>query len=141
MKTTPHKPNNSEGRRERPVSSLLRSPESGAFFAVVVLSVVLTVLRQEFLSPTNLSFVARGFSFIAIAAMGMCFVIITGGIDLSIGSVMGLSGHCSIPFCQQLRPNYCNSAFTFCWSGSGPFQRSNDIKGKTRAIYHDIRHS
>ena len=92
MKTTPHKPNNSEGRRERPVSSLLRSPESGAFFAVVVLSVVLTVLRQEFLSPTNLSFVARGFSFIAIAAMGMCFVIITGGIDLSIGSVMGLSG-------------------------------------------------
>lgn len=45
-----------------------------------------------FLDWRNLLDVARAFSFIAIAAVGACAVIISGGIDLSVGSLIGLSG-------------------------------------------------
>jgi ribose transport system permease protein len=71
---------------------LIQSPETGALAAVVVLSILLTFANDNFLDLNNLTFVARGFSFTAIAAMGACLVIITGGIDLSVGSVMGLAG-------------------------------------------------
>jgi len=74
------------------IKALLLKPEVGTLLAIVVLSLFLTVTTTSFLTVGNLIFVARGFSFIAIAAMGVCFVIITGGIDLSIGSVMGLCG-------------------------------------------------
>lgn len=72
--------------------TFLRSPESGALISVVLLGLFLTLRTEQFLTVGNLTFVARGFSFIAIAAMGQAFVIITGGIDLSVGSVMGLAG-------------------------------------------------
>lgn len=70
----------------------LQSAEAGAFFAVLGLGILLTFISPQFLTVQNLTFVARGFSFIAIASLGACLVIITGGIDLSVGSVMGLAG-------------------------------------------------
>ena len=48
--------------------------------------------RGAFLTPGNLSNVLRQNAFIAILGAGMTFVILTGGIDLSVGSVVGLSG-------------------------------------------------
>lgn len=45
-----------------------------------------------FLDAKNLLDVARAFSFIAIAAIGACMVIVGGGIDLSVGSIIGLAG-------------------------------------------------
>ncbi len=69
-----------------------RSSEAGTLAAVVLLMVLLTFANNQFLTRDNLIFTARSFSFIAIAAMGACFVIIVGGIDLSVGSVMGLAG-------------------------------------------------
>ena len=70
----------------------INSAEAGALIAVIVLSFLLTLIRPQFLSLQNLTFVARGFSFIAIASLGAALVIITGGIDLSVGSIMGLAG-------------------------------------------------
>lgn len=70
----------------------LLKPEIGTIIAIIVLSLFLGIQRPSFFSFANLTFVARGFSFIALAALGICFVIITGGIDLSVGSVMGLCG-------------------------------------------------
>jgi ribose/xylose/arabinose/galactoside ABC-type transport system permease subunit/ABC-type sugar transport system substrate-binding protein len=46
---------------------------------------------EGFLTPSNLLTSARNFSFIALVALGATVVIISGGIDLSVGSVMGLS--------------------------------------------------
>ena len=66
--------------------------EFGVFLILLGLCVFLSILRRDaFLSIENLSYVARAFSFIAIMAFGECMVIITAGIDLSIGSVFGLS--------------------------------------------------
>lgn len=74
------------------VSKSLNSAEAGALIAVIVLSLLLSLVSPQFLNIQNLTFVARGFSFIAIASLGAALVIITGGIDLSVGSIMGLAG-------------------------------------------------
>jgi ribose transport system permease protein len=59
----------------------------------VAIALLLLVLVMHFASPFfltggNLQNVANNFSFIAIATLGITFVIITGGIDLSVGSMM-----------------------------------------------------
>jgi ribose transport system permease protein len=66
--------------------------EFNVVLAVVVLSAVLAVSSPAFLTPANLFGVMRAFSLTAIMAIGQTMVILTGGIDLSVGSIMGLSG-------------------------------------------------
>jgi len=61
-------------------------------FALVVLVVVIAILTPRFLSPLNLSNVLVQAAVITVVAMGMTFVIIGGGFDLSVGSVVALSG-------------------------------------------------
>ena len=60
--------------------------------AVVVICVVMAFLQEAFLTTANFYNITRNFAFIGIMAIGMVAVIITGGIDLSVGSVMGLVG-------------------------------------------------
>ena len=47
---------------------------------------------DAFASRANFYNITRNFAFIGIMALGMMAVIITGGIDLSVGSIMGLVG-------------------------------------------------
>src|SRR5215212_9220586 len=56
------------------------------------LGVALSFTTSTFFTSTNLLNVVLGFSWYAIAAFGATMVIIVGGIDLSVGSVMALSG-------------------------------------------------
>lgn len=64
-----------------------------AIFAALILEcAVLAVANDAFLTTGNISNVLRQNAFTAIIAAGMTFVILTGGIDLSVGSVVGLSG-------------------------------------------------
>ena len=86
---------------KRLIKTFSNSAEFGAVFAVIVLSIILTIAKSQFLTVQNLISVARGFSFIAIAAMGSCLVMITGGIDLSVGSVMGLAGVMATFLCSR----------------------------------------
>ena len=58
--------------------------------ALIVLVVVMTINEPTFGTTENAANVTRNFAPIGIMAMGMTVVIITGGIDLSVGSVMGL---------------------------------------------------
>ena len=51
-----------------------------------------TTGRDLFLAPTNIFNNLRAFSWIAVSAFGQCMVIITAGIDLSVGSVMAWAG-------------------------------------------------
>jgi ribose transport system permease protein len=67
-------------------------PEVGVFIILLAMMVFLTLYTDTFRKNTNISNILRDFSWIAIAAFGECMVIITAGIDLSVGSVMGLSG-------------------------------------------------
>lgn len=59
--------------------------------ALVAIMVVMAVLSPAFLSVGNLANVAKNFSFVGIVTLGVTLVIVTGGIDLSVGSVMALA--------------------------------------------------
>jgi ribose transport system permease protein len=59
--------------------------------ALIAIMIVMSVLSSAFLSPGNLANVAKNFSFVGIVTLGMTLVIITGGIDLSVGSTMALA--------------------------------------------------
>lgn len=65
--------------------------ESGVFFALIVLCMIMTLASPYFAKPQNLFNVARGMSTIAIMAIGMTMVIVSGGIDLSVGSLAAVS--------------------------------------------------
>ena len=64
----------------------------GTLLGLLSLCVVLWILTPYFLTLSNLLNVVEQSSVIAIMAAGMTFVIITAGIDLSVGSVLALSG-------------------------------------------------
>src|SRR5215470_5945981 len=74
-----------------PLTWLLSRQTFWVFLATVLACVALATVSEPFSSAQNLFNITRNFSFVGIAALGMTAVIITGGIDLSVGSVMGLS--------------------------------------------------
>jgi ribose transport system permease protein len=66
--------------------------ELGTFLLLVLLCVVVAVLNPRFLAPANLQNMARLIGAYGIFSIGLGVVIITGGIDLSVGSVFALLG-------------------------------------------------
>lgn len=65
--------------------------KSGALIGLVVLFVVISCLNSSFIEPGNLKNLLRQVSINALISFGMTFVILTGGIDLSVGSILALS--------------------------------------------------
>lgn len=62
-----------------------------AFIALILVVSVFSFLTETFLTPSNVLIVARQVAINAILGIGMTFVILTAGIDLSVGSVAGLA--------------------------------------------------
>ncbi len=62
------------------------------FISLALLFVVLSIASPYFLTATNLSSVIRQTAVINIMALGMTLVIVSGGIDLSVGSILAFSG-------------------------------------------------
>ena len=73
------------------LSALLKIRELNVLTALLVVGARISVFTPYFLTTDNLMGVFRSFSMIAIMSIGMVMVIITGGIDLSVGSVMGMA--------------------------------------------------
>jgi ribose transport system permease protein len=72
---------------------LLASQPFWITIAVAIICAVMSYLQPDsFASTDNFFNITRNFAFIGMIALGMTAVIITGGIDLSVGSVMGLVG-------------------------------------------------
>lgn len=63
----------------------------GIYVAFFLLVAVLTIVFPPFLKPSNIINVLRQTAVNGILAVGMTFVIVTGGIDLSVGSILALS--------------------------------------------------
>jgi erythritol transport system permease protein len=63
-----------------------------ALLALVALVIVFSLLSPSFLTSGNLVILSKHVALNALLAIGMTFVILTGGIDLSVGSIAGLSG-------------------------------------------------
>jgi len=61
-------------------------------FTLLALCLVTTLLTDRFLSPLNLTNILVQSSIMAVIAIGMTFVIIGGGFDLSVGSTVALAG-------------------------------------------------
>jgi len=70
----------------------MRHPAVFPLLGFIVLFVLMVFLSDSFFTVNNLTNVARQVSINAIIAVGMTCAILTGGIDLSVGSVMALSG-------------------------------------------------
>jgi ribose transport system permease protein len=66
--------------------------ELGMFVALAAMCLMLFVSNPDFLGPSNALNTMRQISMLGIYAIGIGFVIISGGIDLSIGSIIGLTG-------------------------------------------------
>ncbi len=62
------------------------------FLSLIILFVALSIASPYFLTANNLTSVARQTAVFNTMALGMTIVIISGGIDLSVGSILGLSG-------------------------------------------------
>src|SRR5262245_6044227 len=58
--------------------------------AIVALFIVVGLVNPRFLSNTNLTNIFSGNAYIAVAAIGMSLVIISGHIDVSVGSLIGV---------------------------------------------------
>jgi ribose transport system permease protein len=67
---------------------LFASQTGYVLIALIALIIIMNFASPYFFTEGNLQNVAKNFSFIAIATLGITFVIITGGIDLSVGSLM-----------------------------------------------------
>lgn len=64
----------------------------GPVLALIILVLLVTTLSPGFVQPTNLLNLLRQVSINALIAFGMTFVILTGGIDLSVGSILAFTG-------------------------------------------------
>jgi ribose transport system permease protein len=72
-------------------SLILSKPEFWVFIAALLSCLALTALTDTFATSQNLFNVTRNFAFVGIIALGMTVVIISSGIDLSVGSILCLS--------------------------------------------------
>ena len=72
--------------------AILSLSDGWIFLVLIFLVVLFTILSGDFLTTFNLVNILASAAIIAVMAVGQTFVIITGGIDLSVGSVLVLSG-------------------------------------------------
>ena len=74
------------------MKNLLAKKELGIFVLLVVLCTAVAIMNPRFISPTNLTNTANLVGLYGIFSIGAGIVIITGGIDLSVGSMFALQG-------------------------------------------------
>lgn len=89
------------------------APIIGLLFLVILL----TILSPEFLKVSNILNILKQVSAIGIVSAGMTYVILTGGIDLSVGSIVALSGVITGVLMKNLGLNMALSIFIGIISG------------------------
>lgn len=74
------------------IKNLFKIKEFGILAGLLLLCIIISIFSPYFLKTSNIFNVLQQFSIYAILAIGQTLIIIVGGIDLSIGTVMGLMG-------------------------------------------------
>ena len=72
------------------IINLFGNQESVILLGLLLLIFVVGILNPRFLQERNISDILQGNAYIAVAALGMTMVIVTGNIDISVGSLVGL---------------------------------------------------
>ncbi len=74
------------------LQAITRSQPFWVAMAILVMAAVMSQVSDVFMTERNMFNITRNFAFFGIMALGMSAVIVTAGIDLSVGSLMGLTG-------------------------------------------------
>ena len=83
----------SEGNRfKKIISDPTFKSYAGVILMILIVGILLSIRNPRFLTTNNILNILRQISVYGLLASGMAFFIITGGIDLSVGSVAGVSG-------------------------------------------------
>ncbi|MCY3918017.1 MAG: ABC transporter permease [Chloroflexi bacterium] len=72
------------------ITKLFGNQESVILFGLLLLIFMVGIANPRFLQERNISDILQGNAYIAVAALGMTMVIVTGNIDISVGSLIGL---------------------------------------------------
>jgi ribose transport system permease protein len=72
--------------------AIIRTQPFWVFVALIALATVMSFVSDAFMTERNIFNITRNMAFFGIMALGMSAVICTAGIDLSVGSLVGLSG-------------------------------------------------
>jgi len=75
-----------------PFSNLMRTPLTGVLVALLVIFVLSAILSPYFLTPYNLSVIARGLAFVGLITIAQSMLMVLGELDLSLGVIGGLCG-------------------------------------------------
>ena len=129
------------GTRENALLHFIKA--NATLIALVVLVAVLSVADDTFLTPRNLSNLARQVTIIGIVAVGMTMVILIGGIDLSVGSVVGPVRHRRHPAdadgAQCLARHHRHAGARR--RADRPLERVLDHLLQDPAVHHHARHA
>jgi ribose/xylose/arabinose/galactoside ABC-type transport system permease subunit len=101
-----------------PPLRLFHNRQLGTFLGLLLLCAVLAVLSPHFLTVSNLLNILQQTTITAIVAAGMTFVIISAGIDLSVGSILALAG---VMLASALQANVPVPLAILCGLLSGAF--------------------
>ena len=75
--------------------------KTGILWAFLGLFIVLAILSPAFITPNNLMNVIKQIAVNGILGIGMTFVLVSGGIDLSVGSLIALTSVCAAFFARR----------------------------------------
>jgi ribose transport system permease protein len=78
-------------KRTSPLGGMLRNQTFILFLTIVVLVIIVSVLSPHFLSVANLLNILQQIAVVGIITVGMTVVILSGGLDISVGTVISLS--------------------------------------------------
>ncbi|HEX3982568.1 MAG TPA: ABC transporter permease [Acidisoma sp.] len=76
----------------------MNKKDLGLLTLIIIVGIIVTILNPRFLLPINISNTANLVGLFGLSAIGQAFVIITGGIELSVGSVIALVGVLFVDF-------------------------------------------
>lgn len=74
------------------LAHLMRSPLAGVFVALAVIFALSALISPYFLTPYNLSVIARGLAFVGLITIAQSMLMVLGELDLSLGVIGGLCG-------------------------------------------------
>jgi simple sugar transport system permease protein len=77
------------------MKKLLARHETYVFLAILIFSILITAINPSFLNPDNLLDLAKSYSLMGTFAVGMLFVLISGGIDISFTAIATITGYVS----------------------------------------------
>ncbi len=95
---------NSKNKIKNWIKSIISLQESSIFLSLIILAIFLSLASPYFFSFENSINILRQVSVVGIIAVGMAMVIITAGIDLSVGSVLSLGGVVTALLAQVINP-------------------------------------